>query len=58
MSINGLMNPHQVKKSKELDDNQSKSDRKDPEVVVRFVLEGRYSEPYIPEVINAELRVP
>lgn len=53
-----LVNPHHVKKSKELDDNHpSKSDRKDPKVIARLVLEGRYSEPYIPEGIYAELRV-
>lgn len=53
-----LVNPHHVKKSKELDDNHpSKSDRKDPKVIARLVLEGRYSEPYIPEGIYAELRI-
>lgn len=53
-----LVNPHHVKKSKELDDNHpSKSDRKDPQVIARLVLEGRYCEPYIPEGIYAELRI-
>lgn len=53
-----LVNPHHVKKSKELDDNHpSKNDRKDPKVIAKLVLEGRYSEPYIPEGIYAELRV-
>ena len=53
-----LVNPHHVKKSKELDDNHpSKSDRKDPQVIARLVLEGRYCEPYIPEGTYAELRI-
>ena len=53
-----LVNPHHVKKSKELDDNHpSKSDRKDPKTIAKLVLEGRWSEPYIPEGIYAELRV-
>lgn len=53
-----LVNPHHVKKSKELDDNHpSKSDRKDPKVIARLVLEGRYSEPYISEGVYAELRI-
>lgn len=47
-----------MKKSKELDDNHpSKSDRKDPQVIARLVLEGRYCEPYIPEGTYAELRI-
>ena len=53
-----LVNPHHVKKSKELDDNHpSKSDRKDPLVIARLVLEGRYCEPYMPDGIYAELRI-
>lgn len=53
-----LVNPSHVKKSKELDDNHpSKSDRKDPQVIARLVLEGRYCEPYIPEGTYAELRI-
>lgn len=52
-----LVNPHHVKKSKELDDNsQSKNDRKDPKVIAGLVKDGRYTEPYIPEGIYAELR--
>ena len=52
-----LVNPHHVKKSKELDDNsQSKNDRKDPQVIAGLVKDGRYSYPYIPEGIFAELR--
>ena len=53
-----LVNPHHVKKSKELDNNHpSKSDRKDPKIIARLVLEGRYCEPYIPEGVYAELRI-
>ncbi|OLR55606.1 IS110 family transposase [Hornefia porci] len=52
-----LVNPQHVKKSKELDDNsQSKNDRKDPKVIAGLVKDGRYSEPYIPEGVYAELR--
>lgn len=52
-----LVNPHHVKKSKELDDNtQSKNDRKDPQVIAGLVGAGRYNYPYIPEGIYAELR--
>ena len=53
-----LVNPYHVKQSKELDDNHpSKTDRKDPKTIAKLVIEGRYSEPYIPEGIYAELRV-
>lgn len=52
-----LVNPHHVKKSKELDDNsQSKNDRKDPKVIAGPVKDGRFTKPYIPEGIYAELR--
>lgn len=52
------VNPHHVKKSKEMDDNDpSKNDRKDPKVIAALVNEGRYSYPYIPEGIYAEIRV-
>ena len=38
-----LVNPHHVKKSKELDDNNpTKNDRKDPKVIAGLVKEGRY----------------
>jgi len=51
------VNPHHVKKSKELDDNTpSKSDRKDPKTIAALVNEGRFSYPYIPSGIYAELR--
>ena len=53
-----LVNPHHVKKSKELDDNHpSKRDLKDPKVIAKLVLEGRYCEPYIPEGVYADLRI-
>ena len=52
------VNPHHVKKSKEMDDNDpSKNDRKDPKVIAGLVNEGRYFYPYIPDGINAEIRV-
>ena len=42
-----LVNPHHVKKSKELDDNNpTKNDRKDPKVIAGLVREGRYMIPY------------
>ena len=51
------VNPHHVKKSKELDDNNpNKNDRKDPKVIAGLVKEGRYSYPYIPTGIYAEIR--
>jgi len=53
-----LVNPHHVKKSKELDDNHpTKNDRKDAKTIAKLVVEGRYMEPYIPEGDFAELRV-
>jgi len=53
-----LVNPHHVKKSKELDDNNpTKTDRKDPKVIAGLVNEGRFSYPYLPEGVFAELRV-
>jgi transposase len=53
-----LVNPHHVKKSKELDDNNpTKNDRKDPKTIAMLVKDGRYIEPYIPEGIYKELRV-
>ena len=51
------VNPFHVKRSKELDDNTpSKSDRKDPKVIAKLVIDGRYQIPYIPKGIYAELR--
>lgn len=52
------VNPHHVKKSKELDDNNpSKNDRKDPKVIAGLVKDGRYFCPYIPDGVYAEIRV-
>jgi transposase len=52
-----MVAPQHVKHSKEMDDNtQRKDDRKDPLVIARLVLEGRYMIPYIPEDVYAELR--
>ena len=48
-----LVNPHHVKKSKELDDNKpTKNDRKDPKTIAMLVKDGRYIEPYIPEGLS------
>lgn len=53
-----LVNPHHVKKSKELDDNNpSKTDRKDPKVIAGLIKDGRYSYPYLPEGVYADLRI-
>jgi len=52
-----LVNPHHVKKSKELDDNNpKKTDRKDPKTIAMLVKDGRYMEPYMPEGTYKELR--
>ena len=51
------VNPYHVKKSKELDDNNpNKNDRKDPKTIAALVNEGRFSYPYIPTGIYAEIR--
>ena len=51
------VNPHHVKKSKELDDNNpSKNDRKDPKVIAGLINEGRFTYPYIPIGVYAEVR--
>ncbi len=51
------VNPHHVKKSKELDDNNpNKNDRKDPKTIAALVNEGRFSYPYIPTGTYAEIR--
>ena len=50
------VNPHHVKKSKELDDNNpNKNDRKDPKTISALVNEGCFSYPYIPTGIYAEI---
>lgn len=52
-----FINPYHVKQTKELDDNnQKKTDRKDPKTIAKLVLDGRYSYPYVPERVYAELR--
>lgn len=51
------VNPHHVKKSQELDDNNpNKNDRKDPKTIAALVNEGRFSYPYIPTGVYAEIR--
>lgn len=51
------VNPHHVRKSKEMDDNSpSKNDRKDPKVIAGLVNLGRFSYPYIPDGVYAEIR--
>lgn len=53
-----MVNPYAVKQSKELDDNsQSKNDNKDPKVIAKLVVEGRYSAPYTPDGAYADLRI-
>ena len=53
-----MVNPYAVKQTKELDDNsQSKNDNKDPKVIAKLVIEGRYSAPYTPDGAYADLRV-
>ena len=52
-----MVNPFSVKKIKELDDNSpKKTDAKDPKTIAKLVIDGRYSIPYIPEGIYAEIR--
>jgi len=52
-----LVNPHHVKKSKELDDNNpTKNDRKDPKVIAGLIKDGRYMIPYLPDGVYADLR--
>lgn len=52
-----MVNPCHVKRSKELDDNiQIKNDSKDPKVIAKLVIEGRYSFPYTPEEVFGEIR--
>ena len=53
-----LVNPYHVKQTKELDDNnQSKTDAKDPKTIAKLVVDGRYMEPYIPEGVYADIRI-
>ena len=52
------VNPYAVKQTKEVEDNsQEKNDRKDPKVIANLVKNGKYSMPYLPEGVYADLRV-
>ena len=52
-----VVNPYHVKQIKELDDNSPrKTDFKDPKTIAKLVVDGRYSYPYLPEGVYAELR--
>ncbi|MCR4696214.1 MAG: IS110 family transposase [Lachnospiraceae bacterium] len=52
-----MVNPFSVKKIKELDDNSpKKTDAKDPKTIAKLVIDGRFSIPYMPEGIYAEIR--
>lgn len=52
-----MVNTFSVKKIKELDDNSPrKTDSKDPKTIAKLVVDGRYSIPYMPEGIYAEIR--
>lgn len=52
-----MVNPFSVKKIEELDDNSpKKTDSKDPKTIAKLVVDGRYSIPYMPEGIYAEIR--
>ena len=52
-----MVNPFSVKKIKELDDNSpKKTDTKDPKTIAKLVVDGRYSIPYLPDGIYAEIR--
>lgn len=53
-----MVNPYHVKQTKELDDNnQTKNDQKDPKVIAKLVTEGRYSFPYVPCGVYADMRI-
>ena len=61
LQTNGMIvahvNPSHVKKAKELDDNNpNKNDRKDPKTIAGLVTEGRYTFPYMPEGLYADIR--
>jgi transposase len=52
-----LVNPHHVKKSKELDDNTpSKSDPKDAKIIAGLLKDGRFMAVYLPQGVYGELR--
>lgn len=51
------VNPYNVKKCKELDDNSpEKSDLKDPKTIAGLVKDGRFSTSYLPTGVYAEIR--
>ncbi|MHA7582211.1 IS110 family RNA-guided transposase [Paenibacillus vandeheii] len=53
-----IVNPHHVNKSKELEDNSpTKSDYKDAKVIADLIRNGKYSEPKLPAMEYAELRI-
>lgn len=52
-----LVNPHHVKKAKELDDNSpTKRDDKDAGVIARLARDGRFYIPHIPVGVIADIR--
>lgn len=52
-----IVNPYDVKKSKELEDNsQTKNDRKDAGLIVQLVKQGRFLNCILPTGVYAELR--
>ena len=52
-----LVNPYHVKQIRELDDNSpTNNDRKDPKTIAKLVTEGRYTLPYMPDGVYADLR--
>ena len=52
-----MVNQFLVKKIKELDDNSpKKTNSKDPKIIAKLVVDGRYSIPYMLEGIYAEIR--
>lgn len=52
-----IVNSFAVNRLKEVDDNQQlKTDQKDPKTIAGLVKDGRYSVPYLPEGDYAELR--
>ncbi len=53
-----MVNSFRVKRSKEVDDNnQTKNDLKDPKVIAKLVIAGRYSIPYVPDEMYSDLRI-
>lgn len=53
-----MVNPYHVKNTKEMDDNnQTKNDQKDPKVIAKLVIDGRFSYPYIPVGAYADMRI-